>query len=217
MDRRRLVSSRGATLVEYALVIALVVVPSIGAIKRLDSNSRSYYSTASNDIGDLPQSGIDTNPVSSSVPASTTTTAVPTTTTAAPTTTTTTAPTTTTTIPTTTTTAPTTTTTLLRSTISTLDDISTNGSFNSQYNAIARVKIVRTDTGLAVNGASITVRMVDRFNSSVTRTCTTDSTGRCSVTWTRSDSSGPVTATVTSVTSSPTWNGTQRSVSLVAV
>lgn len=218
MDRRRrFVDGRGATLVEYALIISLFVVPSIGAIRRLDSNSRSYYSNASDDIGDLPQSDIDTSPSSSAVPASTTTTVpVSTTTTAAPTTTTA-APTTTTTAPTTTTTMPTTTTTLLRSKIDSLTNISTNSSTWSNYNAIARVKIVRTDTLLAVNNAGVTIRMVDRFNNSVNRTCTTDSTGRCSVTWTRADNNGPVTATVTAVSSTPTWNSVQQSVSLPAV
>ena len=215
MERRRLRDSRGVTVVEYALIVALVVVPAIGAIKRLDNNSRSYYSNASDDIGDLPQTGIDTNPSSSVVPASTTTTAPASTTTTAAPTTTTTAPTTTTTIPTTTTTAPTTTTTLLRSRISELTNVSTNN--GTSYNAIARVKIVRTDTGLAVNGANVTIRMVDRFNNSSNRSCTTDSTGRCSATWSRSDNNGPVTATVTAVTSSPTWNGVQQSVSLPAV
>lgn len=212
MDHRRFRDSRGATLVEYALVVALVVVPSIGAISRVNDNSGDYYSRASDDIGDLPQTGIDNTPVSSTPQASTSTTAAPTTSTTAAPTTTTTAPTTTTTIPTTTTTMPTTTTTLLRSRISELTNISTNN--GSNYNAIARVKIVRTDTGLAVNNASVTVYMVDNRNSTSTRSCSTDSTGRCSVTWSRSDNRSPVTATVTNVSSSPTWNGVQQSVSL---
>ena len=101
---RRLQGSRGATLVEYGLIVALLVIPSIGALARLDDASGDYYTNASDDIGDLPQSGIDTSS-NSSVPSggSTTTTAAPTTTTAAPTTTT--APPTTTSTSTTTTTA----------------------------------------------------------------------------------------------------------------
>lgn len=213
MDHRRFRDSRGATLVEYALVVALVVVPSIGAISRVNDNSGDYYSRASDDIGDLPQTGIDNTPVSSTPQASTSTTAPPTTSTTAAPTTTTTAPTTTTTIPTTTTTMPTTTTTLLRSRILELTNISTNAS-NSSYDAKARVKIVRTDTGLAVNGASVTISMRDNANSTTTRSCTTDSTGRCTVTWNRSDWRAPVTATVTNVSSSPTWNGVQQSVTL---
>lgn len=215
VGRRRFRDSRGVTVVEYALIISLVVVPSIGALRRLNTNSRSYYSNASDDIGDLPQSGIDTSPDSSAPPASTTTTVpVSTTTTAAPTTTTTAPTTTTTAAPTTTTTMPTTTTTLLRSKILSLEDISSNS--GTSYNAVARVKIVRTDTGLAVNNATVTFSMRDAFNSTTTKTCTTDSTGRCSVTWSRADSRSPVTATVTAVSSSPTWNNVGQSVSLVA-
>lgn len=202
--------NRGATFVEYALIVSLLVVPCIGAIKRLDSNSHTYYNNAANDIGDLPQKGIDTS-TGGSTPSATTTTSTSTTTTLPPTTT----STSTTTTSTSTTSTSTTTTTLLRSTINQLTDISTNNF--SSYNAIARVKIVRTDNLNAVNGASVTVRMVDRFNNTTTKTCNTDSTGRCSVTWSRTDSQGPVTATVTNVTASPTWDGTQQSVSLVAI
>ena len=211
---KRCSGGRGATLVEYALIVALVVVPSIGALSRLDDVSDDYYTDASDDIGDLPQLGIDTSSNSSVPSGSTTTTAAPTTTTAAPTTTTT-APTTTTTTPTTTTTAPTTTTTLLRSTISELTNVSSNN--GTSYNAAARVKIIRNSTGTAVNGAAVTIRMVDRFGNSSNRSCTTDSTGRCTGTWSRSDSNGPVTATVTAVTASPIWDGAQQSVSLPAV
>ncbi len=213
MDRRRrFVDGRGATLVEYALIISLFVVPSIGALRRLDSNSRDYYANASDDIGDLPQSDIDTSPSSSAVPASTTTTVpVSTTTTAAPTTTTA-PPTTTTTMATTTTTAAPTTTTLLRSRIFELTDISSNN--GSSYYARARVKIVRSDTGLAVRGASVSIRLVDDRGNATTKSCTTDSTGRCSVTWSRPDSYGPVTATARSVSASPTWDGVQQSTSL---
>ena len=212
---RRLHGSRGATLVEYALIVALVAIPSIGALSRLDDASDDYYTDASDDIGDLPQLGIDTSSDSSVPSGGSSTTAVPTTTTAAPTTTTTAPPTTTTTAPTTTTTAPTTTTTLLRSRISELTNVSSNN--GSSYNAAARVKIVRNSNGNAVSNASVTVRMVDRFNNSSNRSCTTDSTGRCTVTWSRSDNNGPVTATVTNVTASPTWDGVQMSVSLPKV
>lgn len=212
-SRTRLQGSRGATLVEYALIVALVVVPSIGAISRLDDASGDYYVNASDDIGDLPQSGIDTSTNSSTPSGSTTTTTLPPTTTSTSTTL---PPTTTTTAaPTTTTTAPTTTTTLLRSTINQLTDVSTNS--GSSYNAIARVKIVRNSTGAAVSGAGVTIRMVDNQGSSTTKTCNTDSTGRCTVTWSRSDSRSPVTATVTAVTASPTWDGSVQSVQLYAI
>ena len=211
---RRLHGGRGATVVESALIVALIVIPSIGALSQLDDASDDYYTDASDDIGDLPQLGIDTS--DSSVPSGggTTTTVAPTTT-AAPTTTTTAPPTTTTTAPTTTTTVPTTTTTLLRSRISELSNVSSND--GSKYNARARVKIVRNSNGYAVSNASVTVRMVDRFNNSSNRSCTTDSTGRCTVTWSRNDNNGPVTATVTNVNANPTWDGGQMSVSLPAM
>lgn len=209
---KRMQGSRGATLVEYALIVSLIVIPSIGAISHLDDASGDYYTNASDDIGDLPQSGIDTGTNSSTPSGSTTTTTLPPTTTSTSTTL---PPTTTTTAaPTTTTTAPTTTTTALRSTINQLTDVSTNS--GSSYNAIARVKIVRNSTGTAVSSAGVTIRMVDRLGSSTTRTCNTDSTGRCTVTWSRSDSRSPVTATVTAVTASPTWDGSVQSVLLYA-
>ena len=210
---RRFHGSRGVTLVEYALIVALIVIPSIAAISQLDEASGDYYESASDDIGDLPQLGIDTSPGTSTPSGGSTTTTVAPTTTVPPTTTSTAPPTTTTTAPTTTTTtAPTTTTTVLRSKISQLTDISTNS--GSSYNAIARVKIVRNSNGTAVQGASVSIRMVDKFGTVSTRSCTTDSTGRCSVTWSRSDNRSPVTATVTSVTSSPAWDGAGQSVSL---
>ncbi|MCB1014944.1 MAG: hypothetical protein KDB10_07470 [Acidimicrobiales bacterium] len=211
------------TAVEYALIVALLVVPSIGALARLDDASGDYYENASDDIGDLPQLGIDTNssdtsvpsdgttstttPATTAPPGSTTTTAAPTTT--APPTTTTTAP------PTTTTAAPTTTTTQLRSEINQLSDISRDD--GSWFSARARVKIVRNSNGNAVSNASVTIRMVDRWGNVSNRGCSTDSRGRCSVTWSRPDSYGPVTATVTNVTANPPWDGQQQSVTLDTV
>ena len=202
--RSGLAATRGATLVEYSLIIAVFVFGSLGAIAQLDQKSGDYYEGASDDIGDLPQTGIDTSD-DGTVPSTSSTTSTTTTTTTAPTTTTTT--TTTTTIPTTTTTTiPT------RSTITELTNISTNS--GSSYNAIARVRIRHNKTSAAINGATVTIRMVDNNGSVSTRTCTTDSTGRCSVTWSRSDNRSPVTATVTGVSSSPVWDGVQASVSL---
>jgi Flp pilus assembly pilin Flp len=205
---------RGATLVEYALIISVFVFGSMGAIQRLDDKSGDYYTNASNDIGDLPQSGVDTSdngsvPTSSSTTSTTSTTAAPTTTT-----TTTTIPTTTTTT-TTTTTIPTTTTTTIptRSTITELTNISDAGG-PGDYNAIVRVRIRHNKTAAAIAGATVTFRMVDNSGSTTTKACTTDSTGRCSVTWNRADSRSPVTATVTGVSSSPTWDGVQASVLL---
>ena len=208
-------AARGATLVEYSLIIAVLVFGSLSAISRLDSQSGDYYEGASDDIGDLPQSGIAPGPSTTSpstTTTTTTTTTVPTSTTTS--TTTTTVPTSTTTS-TTTTTVPTTTTTTVsaRSTITELSDIS-NGGGRDDYNAIARVRIRHNVTNNAVGGATVTIRMVDDNGSVRTRTCTTDSAGRCSVSWNRPESRSPVTATVTDVDASPPWDGVQASVLL---
>jgi Flp pilus assembly pilin Flp len=80
---RATAKERGATLVEYALIISVFVFGSMGAIQRLDDKSGDYYENASNDIGDLPQSGIDTSD-DGSVPTSSTTTTTTTTTTTSP-------------------------------------------------------------------------------------------------------------------------------------
>ena len=56
--------------------------------------------------------------------------------------------------------------------------------------------------------------MVDDNGTVTTKTCLTASDGRCSVTWNRPDYRSPVTATVTAVTASPTWDGVQASVQL---
>ncbi len=172
-------ATRGATLVEYSLIIAVFVFGSLGAISQLDSKSGDYYENASDDIGDLPQTGIDTSD-DGTVPTSSTTT--------------------------TTTTAP------ARSTITELTNISTND--GSKYDAIARVRIRHSQTSAAINGASVTIRMVDDDGGVRIRTCVTDSTGRCSVTWNVRDNKAPVTATVTGVSSSPVWDGVSASVIL---
>lgn len=114
--RRGQRSQRGATLTEYALLVSLVVVTSIGAIQRLQTQSGSYLVATGSDVG-TPQplaaqlvTSVPVTPVwLTQPPAPTTTTTAPTTTTTAPTTTTTVA-TTTTSASTTTTSASTTTT-----------------------------------------------------------------------------------------------------------
>ncbi|MET0881375.1 MAG: hypothetical protein ABWZ14_07470 [Acidimicrobiales bacterium] len=202
---------RGATLVEYALIISVFVFGSMGAIQRLDDKSGDYYENASNDIGELPQAGVDPDEPS---PTSSTTSTTTTTTTTTSTTTTTTTPTTTTTT-TTTTTVPTTTTTTIptRSTITELTDSSTNN--GTSFNAIARVRIRHNKTAAAINNATVTFLLTDSQGSTTTKQCTTDSTGRCStIAWSRSDSRSPVTARVTGVSASPTWDGVQASVLL---
>ncbi|MBL8778567.1 MAG: hypothetical protein JNK12_21720 [Acidimicrobiales bacterium] len=218
---RRGGAERGATGVEYALIAALLLFASLGAIQALERNADDYYDDTSSRIGALP--GTDgASPTGTSIPggSSTSTTAAPTTTTtAAPTTTTTTAPpTTTTTAPptTTTTAAPTTTTTTAapRSYISgTSASSDTSG---SGWRPAITVTIKNTSTGANVSGAVVTVRFT-RSNGNVlgTTTCTTATNGQCLARISGvSDSITPVTATVTNVSSSPTWNGATASRSL---
>ena len=109
--RQFLSVERGATGVEYALVLSLMLFASLGAIKTLERNADNYYDTTSHHIGDLPSTS-GSGPTGTSIPVGSsttstapTTTVAPTTTTAAPTTTTTARPTTTTTAAPTTTTS----------------------------------------------------------------------------------------------------------------
>ena len=223
LRRRSKGAERGATLVEYALIVSLMIVTSLGAIKSLERNADEYYDTTSSRIGALP--GTDgAAPTGTSIPgASSTTTAVPTTTTttAPPTTTTTAAPTTTTTTapPTTTTTAaPTTTSTTIaaRSRVTSTSDRSTNGG-SSTWNAVLRVNLDNSVTGADVNGATITVTYRTTGGTLLgTASCTT-SLGRCDASRSVSESYSSVVATVTGVSSSPTWDGVQASRTLYRV
>jgi Flp pilus assembly pilin Flp len=111
---RRLRDDRGATLVEYALIVSLIAVPSIGAIESAVSATDDMGQRVIGDMG-APNVASGSSDGGGGGGSTTSTTLSPVTTTAAPTTTTTVAPPTTTTTvaaPTTTTTAaPTTTTT----------------------------------------------------------------------------------------------------------
>ncbi len=203
--RRCLGAERGATAVEYALVGALVLFTCLGAIKALERRADDYYDTTSTRIGALPS--IDASaPTGTSIPgaSSTTTTVAPTTTTAAPTTTTTAAP------PTTTTTAPPTTTTTAapRSYVSATSDTSDTSGWGTWRPALT-VSIRNTSTNGAVANANVTVTF-RRTNGTTlgTDSCTTDATGQCEAQIRGvADSITTVVATVTSVTSTPSWNG----------
>ena len=203
-----------ATAVEYALVTALLLFASVGAIKTLERNADDYYDTTSGRIGALP--GTDgAAPTGTSIPGgSPTTTVATTTTTAPPTTTTTTAPPTTTTAPpTTTTTAPPTTTTTVapRSYISSTSNSSdTSG---SGWRPALTVTIKNSSTGANVSGAGVTVRFTrTNGNSLGTANCTTAANGQCLARISGvSDFTTTVIATVTNVTASPTWNGATAS------
>ena len=222
---RRGGAERGATGVEYALIAALLLFASIGAIQALERNADEYYDTTSGRIGALPGTDGET-PSGTSIPggSSTSTTAVPTTTTTAAPTTTTAAPTTTTAAPTTTTTRPPTTTTAAPTTTTTTaaprsyisGTAASSDTSGSGWRPAITVTIKNTSTGANVSGAVVTVRFT-RSNGNVlgTTTCTTGSNGQCLARISGvSDSITPVTATVTNVSASPTWNGATASRSL---
>lgn len=213
--RRWRCAERGATATEYALVVALLLVVSLGAIKALDRSSRNYYSTTSSRIGALPT--IDgAGLTATSIPGASSTTTIATTTTTVPPTTTTAAPTTTTAAPTTTTTAaPTTTTAAPRSYVSALSSSSDTTGFSS-WRPGTTVTIKNRSTGAVVSGASVTVTFKTTGGTTLgTASCTTSTGGTCLAQISGvADSILTVNATVTAVTSTPTWDGVASSISL---
>jgi hypothetical protein len=72
------------------------------------------------------------------------------------------------------------------------------------------VKIARSSNGTAVSGATVGVYMADKYNSTTTKSCVTASDGRCTVSWTVSDSRAPVLAYVYTVSSNPAWDQTAQ-------
>lgn len=217
--RGRKGAERGATGVEYALIAALVLVGSLGAINTLERNADDYYDDTSSRIGSLPTidgsgptgtsiPGGSSSTTSVSVTTSTTTTVPPTTTTTAP-------PTTTTAPPTTTTTAPTTTTTVApRSFVSSTSD--TSDTVGAGWRPAMTVTIRNTVTNGPVANAIVTVTFRrTNGNSLGTASCTTNASGGC-----QAQISGvannirTVVATVTNVSSSPSWNGAPATLDL---
>jgi hypothetical protein len=208
--RLRAAGSRGVTVVEYSLIIAVFVFSSIGAIKTLNTRSGQYYGTASNDIGNLPQTGIDTSDEGTIPVATSTSTTTTTTTTSTTTSTTSTTTTTTTTIPTTTST--TTTTLPLRRTVGELIDQSSRQ--YSSWTVQARVKIVNNRTGAAISGTTVTIRLTGKSGQYLDKTCQTASAGTCSVSQSGiALTENPGTARVIGLSSGyPSWDGTQTQV-----
>lgn len=206
-------AERGATGVEYALIAALVLVGSLGAINTLERNADEYYDDTSSRIGSLPT--IDgSGPTGTSIPGgsssttSVSTTTSTTTTTIPPTTTTTAPPTTTTAPPTTTTVPPTTTTTAPFSYVSAASDTSDSSGRRSWRPALT-VTIRQSGTNQVVAGATVTVTFRrTNGNSLGTDSCTTNTSGQCEAQISGvSDNIDTVIATVTAVSSAPTWDG----------
>jgi Flp pilus assembly pilin Flp len=153
---------RGATLVEYALMVALVALVSLAAIDLLEGAARQSYDRAEFSVG----RGTSVTTTTKPKPPPTTTKPV-TTTTTRPAATTTTRP------------AATTTTTAPRRSSAALVDVTTATSGWTRWTGSAVVRLTDT-TGAAVAGARVQVR-VTAGGSTQTVTVTTDASGRATV------------------------------------
>lgn len=110
-------------------------------------------------------------------------------------------------------TSSTTTTTAAPATRISLFDVSTLGP-GARWRPVAQVVALDASSGGAVQGARVTVEAHQRSTSIGTRSCTTDATGTCVVSWNGLKLYDPVTATVTAVVSSPPWDGVQTQATL---
>jgi Flp pilus assembly pilin Flp len=189
---------KGATLVEYALIVALVVGVSIAGLNVLTSSASNEVASTADCVSKRPQpascttSATDPTTTVASVPASSTTTTAPppaTTTTTAPPTTTTTAP------PTTTTAAPTTTTTAAPT---------WKGRVNS-FSASVSSGVVSASVDLSAPAGGSDKHLVVQFTfefsdgSSGTATCKTNGSGQCTATYGTPSRRGSVVVTITTV------------------
>ncbi len=145
-------AERGATLVEYALIVAVLVLPVAGGVQALQDSAKGHFQEQANGMKRPYSSRVE-------VAAATTLPGPSTTTTVAPSTTTTTTTVPTTTVPTTTTTAApvtTTTTTVQATTASATLSAPRTTSGGSTW-SIATDLTVRNNLGTAVGGASVSV------------------------------------------------------------
>ncbi len=204
---------RGATIVEYALIIGAVVVGSLSSMGALNTSIGNNYKTTADDIGqpDLAVFDVTTTTLAGS---SGTTTTSTTTSTAAPTTTT--APTTTstsTTTTTSTTTAPTTTTTAAPPTTTappsageslTIKAKDRSYKWKGRYHAKIKFKL-RDSSGDSLDGADITVRFTLADGTIGTASGETNSWGRVAFAWRwLSEDDFDVTVKILSVTDGDT-------------
>ncbi len=216
---------QGLVVVEYALIFGVAVMGLTGAVQLIHERTEDFYEESSASVGAIPEydvsdttllwGGGPTTTVPSTLPTTTTTTTS--TTVPSPTTSTTTTTTPSTTVPPTTgppTTQPTTTVPSPKSYISNLEDRSYDQS-NGNWKARVRVTITRTDTSQPVQGAVINGTFVTADGNTNSTSCTTNSGGKCQMTWgNRNDNDNPTTLTVTNVSASPSWDGVGGSVTL---
>lgn len=157
-------SERGATLVEYALLVAVLALGSLAGLDALQTSAEAAFREQASEMSDPPAGGTSGTPTTAAPTTAPPTTAPPTTappTTAAPVTTTTVRPTTTTS---TTTTSTTSTTTVPRATTATGTWGATGATRDgSRWTATATLTVT-DDRGQAVHGAAVTVRVEYRVD-----------------------------------------------------
>jgi Flp pilus assembly pilin Flp len=199
---RRARRDRGATAVEYALVISVFVLGAVGGIDVLEDSTRDEYLNSADGIEGLPgNEGFGGGGTATSAPPTlpTTTTTVidssPTTTSGGSGTTTTLGG------------DGTTTTTVARfGGITAVNDLSTRQA--GRWTARADIQIRDSIDLSPIPNAVLTVKMSAANGSSFTTSCTTGQDGRCVASWpSRWNKHDPVLATVTDVVSSPEWDG----------
>lgn len=186
--RRR--SERAATLVEYALLVAVLAIPTISGLSYLTSGTKTKMTNVADNVAasrnsDDEDPGDDGGGSGGSSTTTTSTTTTTTTTTIATTTTTTQKPTSTTTTTTTTTTIPRTTTTLPRATNAPATATATKTSSKS-WSATASTTVTTSD-GSPVVGARVTLEICTRQGKGGAWDCTsyqvtTDRNGNASKT-----------------------------------
>lgn len=211
---------RGASGVEYALVVSLLVVGSTASFEMMDTRVEQHYDETADDIGqaDLGHFTVTTTtcvgcPVSTTSfrPAPSTIPPIPTTSSTLPTTTststTTTTPSTTSTSTSTTTTAkPTATTTTTTTTTTTkpkpsattsYDDLSTS----SKKNATAKVRIdIDDEAGSGLRGATVEVTMTTKRGETKSFTYVVGKSGEKTLSWSGLDHDEfPITVTIDSI------------------
>lgn len=205
---------RGASGVEYALVVSLLVVGSTASFEMMDTRVEQHYDETADDIGqaDLGHFTVTTTtcvgcPVSTTSlrPAPSTIPPIPTTpstsSTSTSTSTTTTTPSTTSTSTSTTTTAePTTTTTTTKpkpSASTSYDDLSTS----SKKNATAKVRIdIDDEAGGGLSGATVEVTMTTKRGETKSFTYVVGKSGEKTLSWSGLDHDEfPITVTIDSI------------------
>lgn len=201
-------TERAATLVEYALLVAVFVVPASAGLSFMRDSAKSKMGHVAEQVAKSPTTTTtEAGDGGGGGGSSTSTTAAPTSTT-----TTTTAPTTT-----TTTTAPPVTSPprVAKTTAPTLTTSKSGSGKKKRWQVDGSVKIT-DNTGAAVNGATVTfqVQEFDKYGNvtaTTTVTATTSSSGNATLTVSNLTSSDrTVKVTVTNVTGLPagtTWNG----------